>query len=127
MKMKVVMMMVLEYGAPEEGELKKWKPPTLKNQLISKSWTPPHTHTHTQASVAVAGSKVTTHGLKNRWLLSNTNVETVVCCCGTEITFVFPDDAERKPVEKRLPGKGDRVMEGGLTRDLWLKCDLCLQ
>lgn len=28
---------VSEYGAPEEGELKKWKPPTLKNLLISKS------------------------------------------------------------------------------------------
>lgn len=27
---------VSEYGAPEEGELKKWKPPTLKNLLISK-------------------------------------------------------------------------------------------
>ncbi|TNM85641.1 hypothetical protein fugu_007912 [Takifugu bimaculatus] len=25
---------VSEYGAPEEGELKKWKPPTLKNLLI---------------------------------------------------------------------------------------------
>lgn len=60
MQMKVVMMvMVLEHGAPEEGELRKWKPPTLKSQLISKSRPLPsgslgrtdaaaatHTHTH---------------------------------------------------------------------------------
>uniref|UniRef100_H2TTW3 Tubulin-specific chaperone E n=1 Tax=Takifugu rubripes TaxID=31033 RepID=H2TTW3_TAKRU len=28
--------LINKYGAPEEGELKKWKPPTLKNLLISK-------------------------------------------------------------------------------------------
>ncbi|TMS23789.1 Tubulin-specific chaperone E [Larimichthys crocea] len=43
-----------EYGAPEEGELKKPEPFALKNQLL-------------------------------------------------KITFVFPDDPERKPIEKKLP------------------------
>ncbi|KAG7217941.1 hypothetical protein INR49_020763 [Caranx melampygus] len=43
-----------EYGAPEEGELKKPEPFALKNQLL-------------------------------------------------RITFVFPDDAERRPIEKKLP------------------------
>uniref|UniRef100_A0A3Q1EMW4 Tubulin folding cofactor E n=1 Tax=Acanthochromis polyacanthus TaxID=80966 RepID=A0A3Q1EMW4_9TELE len=43
-----------KYGAPEEGELKKMEPSTLKNQLL-------------------------------------------------KITFVFPEDAGRKPIEKKLP------------------------
>ncbi|XP_029010054.1 tubulin-specific chaperone E isoform X2 [Betta splendens] len=43
-----------KYGAPEEGELKKQEPFTLKNQLL-------------------------------------------------KVTFVFPDDAQRKPMEKKLP------------------------
>lgn len=33
------------------------------------------------------------------------SVETPVCCCGTEITFVFPDNMEREPIKKQLPGK----------------------
>ncbi|KAF6716834.1 Tubulin-specific chaperone E [Oryzias melastigma] len=54
-----------EYGAPEESELKKPQPSTLKNQLI-------------------------------------------------KITFVFPSDPDRKPIEKKLPASMDVLKVKGL-------------
>lgn len=29
----------------------------------------------------------------------------VLCSSGADVTFIFPEDAERKPIVKKLPGK----------------------
>lgn len=49
------------------------------------------------------------------------------CSSGAEITFAFPDDAEREPIEKKLPGnlKPEKDLRRDVALGLSRVCSVC--
>lgn len=85
-----------EYGAPEEGELKKQKPLPLTKNLISES------RPFLLFSVWLADMVL----IWSFFFLFLTALYFI--STWPEITFVFPDHPDRQPIQKKLSGKCNR-------------------